>query len=157
MLYLFIFAAVQWYTKQNKTIMLMEPAINLYSPNEKSELIRENYQEILSVLAAHQIALWEYDIITGKCSFSELGQEAINSFIRESPDLILMDICMPVMDGIQATEKIRTISLTVPIIAVTAYAFYTEQQQAIQAGCNAVISKPYSLERLRETIESYIG
>jgi CheY-like chemotaxis protein len=148
---------VQWYTKQNKTIMLMEPAINLYSPNEKSELIRENYQEILSVLAAHQIALWEYDIITGKCSFSELGQEAINSFIRESPDLILMDIRMPVMDGIQATEKIRTISLTVPIIAVTAYAFYTEQQQAIQAGCNAVISKPYSLERLRETIESYIG
>mgnify|MGYP000055402513 CR=1 FL=1 len=135
----------------------MEPAINLYSPNEKSELIRENYQEILSVLAAHQIALWEYDIITGKCSFSELGQEAINSFIRESPDLILMDIRMPVMDGIQATEKIRTISLTVPIIAVTAYAFYTEQQQAIQAGCNAVISKPYSLERLRETIESCIG
>lgn len=135
----------------------MEPAINLYSPNEKSELIRENYQEILSVLAAHQIALWEYDIITGKCSFSELGQEAINSFIRENPDLILMDIRMPVMDGIQATEKIRTISLTVPIIAVTAYAFYTEQQQAIQAGCNAVISKPYSLERLRETIESYIG
>lgn len=135
----------------------MEPAINLYSSNEKSELIRENYQEILSVLAAHQIALWEYDIITGKCSFSELGQEAINSFIRESLDLILMDIRMPVMDGIQATEKIRTISLTVPIIAVTAYAFYTEQQQAIQAGCNAVISKPYSLERLRETIESYIG
>ena len=135
----------------------MEPAINLYSSNEKSELIRENYQEILSVLAAHQIALWEYDIITGKCSFSELGQEAINSFIRESPDLILMDIRMPVMDGIQATEKIRTISLTVPSIAVTAYAFYTDQQQAIQAGCNAVISKPYSLERLRETIESYIG
>ena len=135
----------------------MEPAINLDSPNEKSELIRENYQEILSVLAAHQIVLWEYDIITGKCSFSGLGQEAINSFIRESPDLILMDIRMPVMDGIQVTEKIRTISLTVPIIAVTAYAFYTEQQQAIQAGCNAVISKPYSLERLRETIESYIG
>lgn len=135
----------------------MEPAINLYSSNEKSELIRENSQEILSVLAAHQIALWKYDIITGKCFFSELGQEAINSFIRESPDLILMDIRMPVMDGIQATEKIRTISLTVPIIAVTAYAFYTEQQQAIQAGCNAVISKLYSLERLRETIESYIG
>ena len=85
------------------------------------------------------------------------GEEAVNSFIRERPDLILMDIRMPVMDGIQATEKIRTISLAVPIIAVTAYAFYTEQQQAIQAGCNAVISKPYSMERLKETIESYIG
>ena len=85
------------------------------------------------------------------------GEEAVNSFVREKPDLILMDIRMPVMDGIQATEKIRTISLSVPIIAVTAYAFYTEQQQAIQAGCNAVISKPYSLEKLKETIESYIG
>ena len=62
---------------------------------------------------------------------------------------------MPVMDGIQAMEKICTMSFAVPIIAVMAYAFYTEQ--AIQAGCNAVISKPYSMEKLRETIESYIG
>ena len=67
-----------------------------------------------------------------------------------------MDIRMPVMDGIQAMEKICTMSFAVPIIAVMAYAFYTEQQ-AIQAGCNAVISKPYSVEKLRETIESYIG
>ena len=67
-----------------------------------------------------------------------------------------MDIRMPVMDGIQAMEKICTMSFAVPIIAVMAYAFYIEQQ-AIQAGCNAVISKPYSVEKLRETIESYIG
>ena len=67
-----------------------------------------------------------------------------------------MDIRMPVMDGIQAMEKICTMSFAVPIIAVMAYAFYTEQQ-AIQAGCNAVISKPYSVEKLRETTESYIG
>lgn len=51
----------------------MEPAINLYSPNEKSELIRENYQEILSVLAAHQIALWEYDINYGQMLFFRIG------------------------------------------------------------------------------------
>ena len=54
---------------------------------------------------------------------------------------------MPEMDGIQAMEKICTMSFAVPIIAVMAYAFYTEQQ-AIQAGCNAVISKPYSVEKL---------
>lgn len=54
---------------------------------------------------------------------------------------------MPVMDGIQAMEKICTMSFAVPIIAVMAYAFYIEQQ-AIQAGCNAVISKPYSVEKL---------
>ena len=86
------------------------------------------------------------------------GQEAVE-LIRQDSDIsmAILDIMMPVMDGIQATEKIRTISLSVPIIAVTAYAFYTEQQQAIQAGCNAVISKPYSLEKLKETIETYIG
>ena len=69
----------------------------------------------------------------------------------------LMPVSYTHLDVYKRQEKIRTISLTVPIIAVTAYAFYTEQQQAIQAGCNAVISKPYSLEKLKETIESYIG
>lgn len=53
-------------------------------------------------------------------------------------------------------EKICTMSFAVPIIAVMAYAFYTEQQ-AIQPGCNAVMSKPYSMEKLRETIEFSIG
>ena len=48
----------------------MEPDTNLYSPNENNEIIRENSQKILSVLAAHQIALWEYDI-PWKCSFSD--------------------------------------------------------------------------------------
>ena len=65
----------------------MEPAINLYSSNEKSELIRENSQEILSVLAAHQIALWEYDIITGqmllfKRLFFTLGLKDAGSFLK---------------------------------------------------------------------------
>ena len=110
------------------------------------EDIESNFAQLNILLKKEYIILWVRN-----------GQEAINSFIREKPDLILMDIRMPVMDGIQATEKIRTISLSVPIIAVTAYAFYTEQQQAIQAGCNAVISKPYSLEKLKETIETYIG
>ena len=110
------------------------------------EDIESNFAQLSILLKKEYTILWVRN-----------GQEAINSFIREKPDLILMDIRMPVMDGIQATEKIRTISLSVPIIAVTAYAFYTEQQQAIQAGCNAVISKPYSLEKLKETIETYIG
>lgn len=89
------------------------------------EDIESNFAQLNILLKKEYTILWVRN-----------GQEAINSFIREKPDLILMDIRMPVMDGIQATEKIRTISLSVPIIAVTAYAFYTEQQQAIQAGCN---------------------
>jgi len=84
------------------------------------------------------------------------GEEAVNSFLRERPDLILMDIRMPIMNGIQATEKIRAISLDLPIIAVTANAFLIEQQQALAAGCNDIIAKPYTYERLKETIIKYI-
>lgn len=80
------------------------------------------------------------------------GEEAVNSFLRERPDLILMDIRMPVMNGIQATEKIRTVDIDLPIVAVTANAFLIEQQQALAAGCNDIIAKPYTYERLKETI-----
>ena len=84
------------------------------------------------------------------------GEEAVNSFLRERPDLILMDIRMPVMNGIQATEKIRTIDIDLPIVAVTANAFLIEQQQALAAECNDIIAKPYTYERLKETIIKYI-
>ena len=84
------------------------------------------------------------------------GEEAVNSFLHERPDLILMDIRMPVMNGIQATEKIRTVDIDLPIVAVTANAFLIEQQQALAAGCNDIIAKPYTYERLKETIIKYI-
>ena len=84
------------------------------------------------------------------------GEEAVNSFLRERPDLILMDIRMPVMNGIHATEKIRTVDIDLPIVAVTANAFLIEQQQALAAGCNDIIAKPYTYERLKETIIKYI-
>lgn len=84
------------------------------------------------------------------------SEEAVNSFLRERPDLILMDIRMPVMNGIQATEKIRTVDIDLPIVAVTANAFLIEQQQALAAGCNDIIAKPYTYERLKETIIKYI-
>ena len=82
------------------------------------EDIESNFAQLNILLKKEYTILWVRN-----------GQEAINSFIREKPDLILMDIRMPVMDGIQATEKIRTISLSVPIIAVTAYAFYTNSNR----------------------------
>lgn len=84
------------------------------------------------------------------------GEEAVKSFLRERPDLILMDIRMPVMNGIEATEKIRTMSPSIPIIGVTANAFYSEQQQILAAGCNDIIAKPYTFEKLQETISKYL-
>lgn len=77
--------------------------------------------------------------------------------MRERPDLILMDIRMPVMNGIEATEKIRAISSDVPIVAVTAHVFYSEKEQALAAGCNTVVSKPYSPDDLRKTVRRLLG
>ncbi|MDR1864057.1 MAG: response regulator [Bacteroidales bacterium] len=85
------------------------------------------------------------------------GEEALKSFIREKPDIILMDIQMPVLNGIEATRKIRAISSSVPIIAVTTNDFYIEQRMAYESGCNDVISKPYSPSKIEEVVLAFIG
>lgn len=118
-------------------------------PNRKRILIVEdtesNYMQINILLKKDFTISWATN-----------GEEAINSFLCERPDLILMDIRMPIMNGIQATEKIRAIAPNLPIIAVTANAFLIEQQQALAAGCNDIISKPYTFEKLSETISKYL-
>ena len=84
------------------------------------------------------------------------GRDALSLIEEELPDLLITDIRMPVMNGIQATAKIRAISQEIPIIAITAYAFCPEGERALEAGCNEVIAKPYPLEKLKETIETYL-
>lgn len=110
-----------------------------------AEDIESNFMQINILLKKDYIISWVRN-----------GEEAVNSFLRERPDLILMDIRMPVMNGIQATEKIRTIAPDLPIIGVTANAFLAEQQQILAAGCNDIIAKPYTLEKLQETIAKYL-
>jgi len=81
------------------------------------------------------------------------GLEAVKLLTDNSEmDLVFMDIKMPVMDGYQATIKIRKFNFTIPIIALTAYALSEDDSKAMQAGCNEYISKPVS----RTTIESIL-
>lgn len=86
------------------------------------------------------------------------GLEAFEIVRKSLPDLILMDMAMPVMDGLTATRKIRTIrrGKNIPIIAVTAHGkqFY---QRAIDAGCNDLIEKPVDFDALETKIELYLG
>lgn len=84
------------------------------------------------------------------------GQEAIEMFTANQPDLILMDVKMPIMDGLQATKLIREQSLEIPIIALTAFAFDQDRIRVIEAGCNDFLTKPLSPPLLKETIEKYI-
>src|SRR5689334_20650129 len=84
------------------------------------------------------------------------GYEAVQKAVTERPDLIIMDIAMPVMDGIQATTAIRQHEdmADVPIVALTAYAdFYYDR--ALDVGCNDVLEKPIDFRRLQPIVENY--
>lgn len=89
------------------------------------------------------------------------GQEAVNIFnnsIAGSYDVILMDIKMPIMDGYEATDRIRKSNhpqaSSIPIIAMTAEAFAEDIQSALKAGMNAHVAKPISLDKLIAAIKS---
>ncbi|MCA8962549.1 MAG: response regulator, partial [Planctomycetes bacterium] len=81
---------------------------------------------------------------------AENGQIAVEKALREPEgfDLILMDLQMPIMDGYQATRRLRARCCDAPIIALTANAFDTDRQRALEAGCTAYATKPFEREEL---------
>ncbi|HEX8180228.1 MAG TPA: response regulator [Pyrinomonadaceae bacterium] len=82
------------------------------------------------------------------------GQEAVELAQRERPTLVLMDICLPVLDGFAATRAIREQPALrdLPIIALTAYGTAEHRIKAAAAGCNDFLTKPLSFERLEESM-----
>jgi len=85
------------------------------------------------------------------------GQEAVELAASEHPDMVLMDMKMPVMDGLEATRQIRLAQPDLPIIALTANAFDSDRQHALDAGCNDFVSKPVSANICLQAIAKYIG
>ena len=86
------------------------------------------------------------------------GEEALVAVAKRRPDLILMDIQLPIMDGYEATRRIRAEPglQSVPIIAVTSYALSGEEQKARAAGCTDYVPKPYSPRQLLAKIREYL-
>lgn len=84
------------------------------------------------------------------------GSEAVEMFSRRRPDLILMDISMPKLNGYQATEKIRQMDPDIPIIAVTAYAYATDRKRILSSGFNDYVAKPISRAELNKAIERHL-
>ena len=87
------------------------------------------------------------------------GQEAVEMAARETPDLILMDVSLPVMDGLEATRRIRARAQaqTIPITALTAHAMSGDRDRALQAGCDDYHAKPVELPRLLVQIEALLA
>jgi two-component system, cell cycle response regulator DivK len=87
------------------------------------------------------------------------GQEGVSKAKSERPDLILMDIQLPVLDGYEATRQIkadRSLAQT-PIIAVSSFAMKGDEEKARAAGCDHYVTKPYSPLQLLRTIRSVLG
>ena len=86
------------------------------------------------------------------------GAAGVELAVRERPDLILMDIQLPVLDGYAATRKIREDDRlkSVPIIAVTSYAMVGDREKALKAGCTAYIEKPIQPESFIKELEKYV-
>lgn len=85
------------------------------------------------------------------------GREVVQLF-KDTPNvsMILMDIKMPVMDGLEAVKEIRLLDSRVPIIAQTAYAIEDEKDKCLEAGCNSYITKPINRKELLEKISSLL-
>ncbi len=86
------------------------------------------------------------------------GEAAVAAAKRERPDLILMDIQMPVMDGYEATRRIKADPdlQRIPVIVVTSYALSGDEGKARAAGCDAYVTKPYSPRQLLTKIREFL-
>ena len=86
------------------------------------------------------------------------GDQGISMAMSEAPDLILMDLSLPVVDGWEATRRLKASPQTraIPIIALTAHAMAGDRQKAIEAGCDDYDSKPIELTRLLAKIEALL-
>ena len=90
---------------------------------------------------------------------AENGEEALAAIAKARPDLILMDIQLPIMDGYTATRRIKADPAlrSIPVIAVTSYALSGEEKKAREAGCDDHIPKPYSPRELLAKVRQYLS
>lgn len=109
-----------------------------------AEDVDSNFILLKNLIGKDYTLLWAKD-----------GFEAIEMFKQYEPDLILMDIKMPRMNGLEATRIIRSHSQNIPIIALTAYAFESDREQALEAGCNDFVTKPVSKDALLRALGKY--
>ncbi len=118
----------------------------------KKAIIVEDHPDSMEVLSL-QLETLGFSVIS-----ANNGMEGVEKAITEKPDLILMDIMMPGMDGREATRRIRSNPETkdIPILAATVLFKESDLRSCIEAGCNDYIVKPFSHQELREKIMDFI-
>lgn len=115
---------------------------------KKTILIVEDTDLNIDLLT--QVLEADYNLLVAKD-----GLEAVGLALQEKPDLILMDISLPILDGYEATRRIRAALVSIPIIGLSAHAMSGDSERAKAAGCNDYLTKPIDEDRLLEKIREY--
>lgn len=118
----------------------------------KKALVVEDHPDILKILV-YEMEMIGFSVIT-----ANNGRDGVRKALEEKPQMILMDIMMPFMDGIDATRMIRSNPEThnVPILVVTALTNYIALKRCIDAGCNDYLTKPFTFKNLQNKIQDLI-
>ncbi len=118
----------------------------------KKALVVEDNQSLVGVFCL-LLEMWGFAVVS-----ANNGMEGVKMAIEEKPDVILMDILMPVMNGREATRRIRSNPETkdIPILAITALSQESELRECIEAGCNGYMLKPFDYKDLQENIQALL-
>ena len=118
----------------------------------KRILIVEDHEDARRILR-DMLETTDYELVE-----AENGEQALAAVARQRPDLILMDIQLPILDGYEATRRIKADPAlrSIPIIAVTSYALSGDEAKARAAGCDDFIPKPYSPRQLLAKVRQYL-
>jgi two-component system, cell cycle response regulator DivK len=111
---------------------------------------QEDNRQILRDL----LSTTDYEVIE-----AENGEEALAAVAKQRPDLILMDIQLPILDGYEATRRIKANPALrhIPVIAVTSYALSGDEAKTRDAGCDAYVAKPFSPRQLLAKVRELLG
>lgn len=126
------------------------PAVQQRAGDERKRIlvaedIESNFK-LISAIIGHQ-----YDLV-----WATNGEQAVEAARTAHFDLILMDVKMPLMDGLQAAEAIRKFDSDIAIVALTAFAFDSDKEAALEAGCNDYLVKPINKKLLFETLSKWL-
>ncbi len=115
-------------------------------------LVEDN--EMNRDMLSRRLARKGHEVVVG-----EDGQEGVDMATSEAPDIILMDMSLPVIDGWEATRRIKAAPETagIPVIALTAHAMAADRQKALDAGCDDYDTKPVELDRLLGKIDALLN
>ena len=125
--------------------------------------MRENGKKTILLVEDNEDNLVVYRTILEHVGYKVIeardGEEGVSRATQHLPDLILMDISIPKLDGWEATQRLKGASETrgIPIIALTAHALEEDRQKAVQVGCDGYLAKPVEPRRVVQEVERFVG